>query len=128
MNHHELHQLASGRRLIHFCLFGWLGMWAFRLNSTPLLLPMLLVLGGAAMAGSAKLTGVLAMSPWARWTCVLGAALPFAGLLVMGWLSSKARQQLLAAGWRLGMFEARAPTEGGRAGNGTASPLGDDSR
>lgn len=106
-----MNQLASGRRLIHLCLFGWLGMLAFRLSSTPLLLPLMLALSVAAIAGCTRVTGSLGMTRWARWACVLGAVVPLAGLLVMGWLSSKARQGLLAAGWRLGMFEARAPNK-----------------
>ncbi|MFC3685142.1 hypothetical protein [Hydrogenophaga luteola] len=128
MNHQELHRLANGRRIMHLCLFGWLGMTAFQLDSTPLLLPLFLLLSGAAMTGSARVTGAVGMTRLARWACVLGAAVPIVGLLVMGWLSSKARRQLLAAGWTLGMFEARAPIDRGRCINEPVGPMGDESR
>lgn len=128
MNHQELHRLASGRRVIHFCLFGWLGMTAFQLNSTPLLLPLFLLLSGAAITGSARVTKAVGMTRLARSACVLGAAVPVAGLLVMGWLSSQARQQLLAAGWTLGMFEARAPIDGARFNNEPGVPMDDGTR
>lgn len=111
MTHHKLHRLAMGRRLIHICLFGWLTMIAFQLSRTPLLPPLFLLLSGAAMTGSARVASEVGMSWRVRWASVLGAAIPLAGLLVMGWLSSKARQQLLANGWTLGMFKAHPPLE-----------------
>lgn len=109
LDNNELNRLASGRRIIHFCLFGWLGMFAFRLNSTPLLLPLLLALSGAALVGSLKVIRALGISRSAQWICALGAAVPFAGVLVMGWMSSRARGELLKSGWRLGMFQAYRP-------------------
>lgn len=128
MTHHELHRLANGRRLIHFCLFGWLSMIAFQLNSTPLLFPLFLVLSGAAMTGSARVAGVIGMTGLARWACVLGAAVPIAGWLVMGWLSSKARQRLLAAGWVLGLFQAREPIDAVCLNAESVGHMGDDRR
>jgi hypothetical protein len=113
MNNKELHQLASGRRLIHLCLFGWLCMNVFQLSSTPLLLPMLLALTGVAVIGSARVARSLRLSSVVSIASRLGAAVPLAGLMVMGWLSSRARRELLKAGWRLGMFHAFRPAQGG---------------
>ena len=117
MNHNELHRLASGRRLIHFCLFGWLCMFVFQLSSTPLLIPMLLALSGTALIGSARVAQVLGLSRVISVAASFGAAVPLAGLLVMGWLSSRARRELLAAGWQLGMFRAYRPARGGMSIN-----------
>ncbi|MBE0589171.1 MAG: hypothetical protein CVU36_10385 [Betaproteobacteria bacterium HGW-Betaproteobacteria-9] len=114
MLNNELNRLASGRRITHFCLFGWLSMFAFQLHSTPLLLPLLLALSGAALVGSARVTRTLGLTRLARLASVLGAVVPVLGLLVMGWLSSKARRELLNAGWRLGMFHAYRPAQGGK--------------
>ncbi|MFP8779257.1 hypothetical protein [Hydrogenophaga sp. RWCD_12] len=106
MDHNQLNRLASGRSIVHFCLFGWLGMFAFQLFGTPVFAPLLLILTVAAIGGSLKVARALDLPPFVRFASVLGAALPIAGLLVMGWLSSKARRELLTAGWRLGAFRS----------------------
>ncbi|MBT9553297.1 MAG: hypothetical protein IV088_20815 [Hydrogenophaga sp.] len=113
MLNNELSRLASGRSIIHFCLFGWLSMFAFQLHSTPLLLPLLLALSGAAVVGSARVTRSLGHTGSVRFAGVLGSVVPLLGLLVMGWLSSKARRELLTAGWRLGLFHAYRPAHDG---------------
>ena len=117
MNHNELDRMASGRRLIHLCLFGWLCMYVFHLSSTLFLLPMLLALSGMAVIGSARVARVLGLSRAVSVASSLGAAVPLAGLLVLGWLSSRARRELLAAGWWLGMFLAYRPARGGMSIN-----------
>ena len=106
----KLHRLALGRRLIHVCLFGWLCMYAFHLSSTLLLLPVLLALSGKAAVGSSRVARALGLSRGVLVASSLGAVVPFVGLLVMGWLSSRARRELLSAGWRLGMFQAHPPS------------------
>jgi hypothetical protein len=123
MNHNELDRMTSGRRLIHLCLFGWLCMHVFHLSSTLLLLPMLLALSGMAVIGSARVARALGLSRAVSVASSLGAALPLAGLFVMGWLSSRARRKLLTAGWRLGMFHAYRPAQGGMSMGARGDPM-----
>lgn len=124
MNDNQLNRLASGRRFIHLCMFGWLCMFAFQLHNTPLLIPLLLVLGGAAMDGSNRVTRALGFAKAVSVASALVSVVPLLGLLVMGWLSFKTRRELLMAGWRLGMFHAYRPSQGGTPTNSPVEPNG----
>jgi hypothetical protein len=103
-NEAMLEQLAFGRRVVNVCLFAWLAAAAFHVTAGPLALLFFLGSTGATIFGVLRIVQGLALQGWRAPLAVLGSVVPVFGLLVMGWLSTRAAQVLRSSGYRVGMF------------------------
>jgi hypothetical protein len=103
-NEAVLEQLAAGRRVVNVCMFGWLAAAAFHITAGPLALLFFLGSTVAAVFGTRRLAEGLALQGWRVPLAVFGSVIPVFGLLIMGWLSTRAAQALRSAGYRVGMF------------------------
>lgn len=101
-----LELLASGRRIVNLCMFAWLAAAAFGVIQTPLAALFLLGSTVGAIVGTLRVTKGLVFSGAKRLLFVVGAAVPFIGLLIMAWVSFRAAGSLRSGGYHVGMFQS----------------------
>lgn len=98
--------LASGRRIVNLCMFAWLAAAAFGVIQTPFAALFLLGSTVSAIIGTLRVTKGLVFSGAKRLLFVVGAAVPFIGLLIMAWISFRAEGPLRSGGYHVGMFQS----------------------
>lgn len=104
---YQLCRLASGRRIVNFCLFSWFAASVFHVTESILGPVFILIALIAGIIGSIRLIFALDMSSLWRSVFLVVTFLPLVSLIPMFLLSTRAATVLKAEGYQVGMFEAR---------------------
>jgi hypothetical protein len=108
-HHDSLRNVALSRRIVNSCLLLWLATRAFRIPEGLFAALLLLALIAVSLFGAFRLISQFVETRRSKVLFTLGIFVPVVHLLVMGVLSQRAAKVLSAAGYRVGMFEAKAP-------------------
>jgi len=104
---YQLNRLASGRRIVNFCLFSLFAASVFHVTESLLGPGVILIALITGIIGSIRLIFALDLSNWWRSIFLVVTFLPLVNLIPMFLLGTRAATILKAVGYQVGMFEAR---------------------